>query len=496
MENGSRLTDLAEGAGFTKQAVGEAVAELERLGYLERAACPDDGRAKIIKLTDRGRDAVPHRPAHVRRDRGRVGRGARRRAGRRPPRGGRADRSSSRAPPLRAGTPPPEPLGERLDQARARRSARPCRAAGRRRAAAPGSPRRSAHGRRRTRSSSGCRSSEATRFGRLRSWRYSTITSRAPVGHGRADGPEDRRAGLVVPVVEDVLQQVDVGPGARASGRCRPRRAPPGRAGRGPRASRRPRPARRARPPARRAGPGRDVEDRGEQRAHAAGHVAEHAVLRPRVAVHDERGVLRGAGPHAAGEHALLLGVLGEPLPDGAPVHAREGGLPGPDRLGQVRPGGRVGLRARSSAPSRARCADGRCAGAARCGRARSAPCAVELEAASMSAAARITRWRASAFTPSRPASSSAVAGPLASSSATPSSARVPIICVRASPTDWSNRATWAGTSRSASAHQPAPRPRTARTANAGGGRPGQGLARRGRPSGCSPRSPGPARRG
>jgi DNA-binding MarR family transcriptional regulator len=57
MENGSRLTDLAEAAGFTKQAVGEAVAELERLGYLYRAACPDDGRAKIIKLTERGREA-------------------------------------------------------------------------------------------------------------------------------------------------------------------------------------------------------------------------------------------------------------------------------------------------------------------------------------------------------------------------------------------------------------------------------------------------------
>ena len=58
MENGSRVTDLAEAAGLTKQAVGEAVAELERLGYLERAACPDDGRAKIIKLTERGRDAA------------------------------------------------------------------------------------------------------------------------------------------------------------------------------------------------------------------------------------------------------------------------------------------------------------------------------------------------------------------------------------------------------------------------------------------------------
>ena len=58
MDTGSRLTDLAEASGFTKQSVGEAVAELERLGYLDRAACPDDGRAKIIRLTERGREAA------------------------------------------------------------------------------------------------------------------------------------------------------------------------------------------------------------------------------------------------------------------------------------------------------------------------------------------------------------------------------------------------------------------------------------------------------
>ena len=56
-EHGSRLTDLAERAGLTKQAVGEAVAELERKGYIERLPDPDDGRAKIIKLTERGREA-------------------------------------------------------------------------------------------------------------------------------------------------------------------------------------------------------------------------------------------------------------------------------------------------------------------------------------------------------------------------------------------------------------------------------------------------------
>ena len=58
LENGSRLTDLADSSGLTKQAEGEAVAELERRGYEKRAACPGDRRAKIIEVTDRGRDAV------------------------------------------------------------------------------------------------------------------------------------------------------------------------------------------------------------------------------------------------------------------------------------------------------------------------------------------------------------------------------------------------------------------------------------------------------
>jgi DNA-binding MarR family transcriptional regulator len=55
--DGMRLTELAERAGMTKQAVGEAVTDLERLGYAERAADPGDGRAKIIRLTDRGHAA-------------------------------------------------------------------------------------------------------------------------------------------------------------------------------------------------------------------------------------------------------------------------------------------------------------------------------------------------------------------------------------------------------------------------------------------------------
>ena len=53
-ETGSRLTELAELSGLTKQSVGEAVAELEQLGYVHRVPDPSDGRAKTIMLTERG----------------------------------------------------------------------------------------------------------------------------------------------------------------------------------------------------------------------------------------------------------------------------------------------------------------------------------------------------------------------------------------------------------------------------------------------------------
>jgi DNA-binding MarR family transcriptional regulator len=56
-EVGSRLTELAERAGMTKQSVGEFTSDLEQLGYLERVPDPGDGRAKIIRLTDQGRRA-------------------------------------------------------------------------------------------------------------------------------------------------------------------------------------------------------------------------------------------------------------------------------------------------------------------------------------------------------------------------------------------------------------------------------------------------------
>ena len=55
--DGSRLTDLAERAHMTKQSVGEVASDLEQRGYVERVPDPSDGRAKIIRLTERGREA-------------------------------------------------------------------------------------------------------------------------------------------------------------------------------------------------------------------------------------------------------------------------------------------------------------------------------------------------------------------------------------------------------------------------------------------------------
>jgi DNA-binding MarR family transcriptional regulator len=52
--NGSRLTELAERANMTKQSVGEVTSDLEQRGYVERVADPNDGRAKIIRLTALG----------------------------------------------------------------------------------------------------------------------------------------------------------------------------------------------------------------------------------------------------------------------------------------------------------------------------------------------------------------------------------------------------------------------------------------------------------
>jgi DNA-binding MarR family transcriptional regulator len=56
--HGSRITALAADLGMTKQAMGELVDDLESNGYLERTSDPDDRRARLIRFTARGQDAL------------------------------------------------------------------------------------------------------------------------------------------------------------------------------------------------------------------------------------------------------------------------------------------------------------------------------------------------------------------------------------------------------------------------------------------------------
>jgi DNA-binding MarR family transcriptional regulator len=51
---GCRVTELAERAYSSKQAVGYLVDYLEEHGYVERVPDPNDGRAQIVRRTERG----------------------------------------------------------------------------------------------------------------------------------------------------------------------------------------------------------------------------------------------------------------------------------------------------------------------------------------------------------------------------------------------------------------------------------------------------------
>ena len=62
---GSRLTDLAEQASITKQSAGFLVDQLQRAGYVERVPDPADARARLIRITERGRETLPRGAAVV-----------------------------------------------------------------------------------------------------------------------------------------------------------------------------------------------------------------------------------------------------------------------------------------------------------------------------------------------------------------------------------------------------------------------------------------------
>ena len=51
---GTRISDLASRAGVTKGAMGQIVADCERIGLVERSPDPLDARATLVELTERG----------------------------------------------------------------------------------------------------------------------------------------------------------------------------------------------------------------------------------------------------------------------------------------------------------------------------------------------------------------------------------------------------------------------------------------------------------
>ncbi len=53
---GSRLTDLAQSAGMSKQAMGDLVTQCEAWGLVTREADPLDARARLIRFTPTGLD--------------------------------------------------------------------------------------------------------------------------------------------------------------------------------------------------------------------------------------------------------------------------------------------------------------------------------------------------------------------------------------------------------------------------------------------------------
>jgi DNA-binding MarR family transcriptional regulator len=55
-DTGTTVNTLARRAGMTKQAMAELVLHLEEAGYVTRVPDPDDGRAKLVLPTDRGRE--------------------------------------------------------------------------------------------------------------------------------------------------------------------------------------------------------------------------------------------------------------------------------------------------------------------------------------------------------------------------------------------------------------------------------------------------------
>lgn len=58
-DEGIQVSELAKLARVRKQSMAQSVEQLEKLGYLERRPDPNDRRARLVFLTERGRAVRP-----------------------------------------------------------------------------------------------------------------------------------------------------------------------------------------------------------------------------------------------------------------------------------------------------------------------------------------------------------------------------------------------------------------------------------------------------
>ena len=56
--DGVRITELARRLDITKQAVSQSIAELELMDVVETIPDPSDGRARLARFTEKGRQAI------------------------------------------------------------------------------------------------------------------------------------------------------------------------------------------------------------------------------------------------------------------------------------------------------------------------------------------------------------------------------------------------------------------------------------------------------
>ncbi len=65
-DEGDRAANLAARAGITRQSMGEVIRDLVDIGILEMAPDPDDGRAKIVRYTQEGKQFASAGYRHLR----------------------------------------------------------------------------------------------------------------------------------------------------------------------------------------------------------------------------------------------------------------------------------------------------------------------------------------------------------------------------------------------------------------------------------------------